>query len=216
MLAIATVHLRAGFGGPAPLTASGGNVANTRICSYHPQAPALKASIGRSAIRAARRGRTISVDLKLEVIVLPVTDVDRARAFYEAAGFRLDLDKAPTEDWRAVHLTPPGSECSIMFGKGLTSAEPGSVQGLYLVVADIEQARGELVGRGIQVSEVFHDGGGLVFHGHEGGDVTHRAPQARLTGPHPERADYGSFATFRDPDGNGWVLQEVRKRAPGR
>lgn len=156
------------------------------------------------------------MELKLEVIVLPVTDVDRARAFYEAAGFRLDLDKAPTEDWRAVHLTPPGSACSIMFGKGLTTAAPGSVQGLYLVVPDIEQARAELAGRGIPVSEVFHDAGGLLFHGHEGGDVSHRAPQARLAGRHPERADYGSFAAFSDPDGNGWVLQEVRKRAPGR
>ncbi len=156
------------------------------------------------------------MELKLELIVLPVTDADRARAFYEAAGFRLDLDKAPTGDWRAVHLTPPGSECSIMFGTGLTAAAPGSVQGLYLVVPDIEQAREELVGRGIQVSEVFHDAKGLFFHGHADGDVSHSGVQARLAGRHPERADYGSYATFRDPDGNGWVLQEVRTRAPGR
>ncbi|MEV4415284.1 VOC family protein [Catellatospora sp. NPDC049609] len=156
------------------------------------------------------------MDLKLEVIVLPVSDVDRARAFYEAVGFRLDLDKAPSADWRAVHFTPPGSACSIMFGTGLTSAAPGSVQGLYLVVEDIEQARAELVGRGIAVSEVFHDGGGLLYHGHEGGEIVHRGDQARLAGPHPARADYGTFATFRDPDGNGWVLQEVKERAPGR
>jgi catechol 2,3-dioxygenase-like lactoylglutathione lyase family enzyme len=157
------------------------------------------------------------MDLKLELIVLPVCDVDRAKAFYEAAGFRLDLDKAVSEDWRAVHFTPPGSECSIIFGKGITSAAPGSVQGMYLVVFDIEEARAELVGRGIEVSEVFHDAGGLLYHGHDAGEVVHGAEgQARIAGPHPTRADYGSYATFSDPDGNGWVLQEVKQRAPGR
>ncbi|MEU8006930.1 VOC family protein [Catellatospora sp. NPDC049111] len=157
------------------------------------------------------------MDLKLELIVLPVSDVDRAKAFYESAGFRLDLDKAANEQWRAVHLTPPGSEASIMFGTGLTAAAPGSVQGLYLIVPDIEQARAELVSRGVAVSEVFHDANALVYHGHGGGDITHDGPgQGRVIGRHPERADYGSFATFSDPDGNGWVLQEVRKRAPGR
>ncbi|MCM0673508.1 glyoxalase [Micromonospora phytophila] len=157
------------------------------------------------------------MDLKLELIMLPVSDVDRAKAFYEAAGFRLDVDKAVSEEWRAVHFTPPGSEGSIMFGTGITSAAPGSAQGLYLVVSDIEEARAELVGRGIEVSEVFHDAGGLIYHGHDGGDIVHRAAgQARIAGPQPARADYGSFATFSDPDGNGWVLQEVKKRAPGR
>ncbi|MET9471766.1 VOC family protein [Streptomyces sp. NPDC002917] len=157
------------------------------------------------------------MDLKLELIMLPVSDVDRAKAFYEAAGFRLDLDKAASEEWRAVHFTPPGSECSIMFGKGITSAAPGSAQGLYLIVSDIEEARAELVGRGIEVSEVFHDAGGLLFHGHEGGEVTHQVEgQGRLAGLHPDRASYGSFATFSDPDGNGWVLQEVAQRFPGR
>ncbi|MFJ9760165.1 VOC family protein [Streptomyces sp. NPDC101149] len=155
--------------------------------------------------------------MKLELIVLPVSDVDRAKAFYEAAGFRLDLDKAVHAEWRAVHLTPPGSECSVMFGTGLTSAEPGSVQGLYLVVLDIEEARAELIARGVEVSEVFHDAGGLLFHGHEGGEATHRREgQERLAGPHPDRASYGSFATFSDPDGNGWVLQEIKQRFPGR
>lgn len=155
--------------------------------------------------------------LKLELIVLPVSDIDRAKAFYETAGFRLDLDKAVSEDYRAVHLTPPGSECSIIFGKGITSATPGSVQGLYLIVYDIEEARAELVGRGIEVSETFHDAGGLFFHGHDAGEVTHQAgDMGRVAGPHPARADYGSYATFRDPDGNGWVLQEVKERAPGR
>ncbi|MFF3878581.1 VOC family protein [Streptomyces sp. NPDC001978] len=157
------------------------------------------------------------MNLKLELVVLPVSDVDRAKAFYEAAGFRLDLDKAVSADWRAVHFTPPGSECSIIFGKGLTSAVPGSTQGLYLVVSDVEKARAELVGRGIEVSEVFHDGGGLLFHGHEGGGITHELEgQGRIAGGHPDRADYGSFATFSDPDGNGWVLQEVTQRFPGR
>lgn len=155
--------------------------------------------------------------MKLEVVVLPVSDVDRAKAFYEAAGFRLDLDKAAGPDWRAVHLTPPGSECSVMFGTGLTSAEPGSVQGLYLAVLDIEEARAELLSRGVEVSEVFHDAGGLLFHGHAGGEITHDlAGQGRLAGRQPERASYGSFATFSDPDGNGWVLQEITQRFPGR
>ncbi|MGW3248878.1 VOC family protein [Streptomyces sp. NPDC001070] len=154
---------------------------------------------------------------KLELIVLPVSDVDRAKAFYEAAGFRLDLDMPVSEDWRAVHFTPPGSECSIMFGKGLTSAAPGSSQGIYLAVLDIEEARAELVRRGIAVSEVFHDAGGLLFHGHEDGEITHRTEgQGRLAGLHPDRASYGSFATFSDPDGNGWVLQEIKQRFPGR
>jgi catechol 2,3-dioxygenase-like lactoylglutathione lyase family enzyme len=157
------------------------------------------------------------MDLKLEVVILPVSDVDRAKAFYETAGFRLDLDAAPSDEWRAVHLTPPGSECSIMFGTGLTKAAPGSTQGLYLIVSDIEGARAELAGRGIEVSEVFHDAGGILYHGHEAGDTTHGlAGQERIAGPHPDRASYGSYATFSDPDGNGWVLQEVTQRAPGR
>ncbi|MCX5097305.1 VOC family protein [Streptomyces sp. NBC_00365] len=155
--------------------------------------------------------------LKLEVIVLPVSDVDRAKAFYEKAGFRLDLDKTAGEDWRGVQLTPPGSECSIIFGKGITSAAPGSAQGLYLIVTDIEEAHAELAHRGIKVSEIFHDAGGLLHHGHEAGEVTHRVEgQERLDGPHPERASYGSYLTFSDPDGNGWVLQEITKRLPGR
>ncbi|SOF02090.1 Glyoxalase/Bleomycin resistance protein/Dioxygenase superfamily protein [Streptomyces sp. OV198] len=155
--------------------------------------------------------------MKLELIVLPVTDVDRAKAFYEQVGFRLDLDKAVSEDWRAVHFTPPGSGTSIMFGAGMTSAAPGSAQGLYLVVSDIEEAHAELGGRGIEVSEVFHDAGGLLYHGHESGKLTHTLEgQGRLAGVHPKRASYGSFLTFSDPDGNGWVLQEITQRFPGR
>ncbi|MEJ8662113.1 MULTISPECIES: VOC family protein [Streptomyces] len=157
------------------------------------------------------------MDLKLEVIVLPVSDVDRAKSFYEAVGFRLDVDNTFSDDYRLVHFTPPGSGCSIIFGKGMISADPGTTQGLYLIVSDVEQARAELVGRGIKVSEVFHDAGGLLHHGHEAGDAVHRdAGQERIPGPHPDRTSYASYATFSDPDGNGWVLQEITERQPGR
>ncbi len=145
--------------------------------------------------------------MKLEVVVVPVSDVDRAKRFYEQLGFRLDIDYVASEDFRVVQLTPPGSECSIIIGNGITSAVPGSVQGLHLVVVDIEASRAELVGRGVDVGEAFHDVGG-VFH--------HVGAEGRATGPDPERRDYGSFASFSDPDGNGWLLQEVKTRAPGR
>ncbi|MFE4957136.1 VOC family protein [Streptomyces sp. NPDC056653] len=157
------------------------------------------------------------MDLKLEMIVLPVSDIDRTKAFYEAVGFRLDVDYTASDDFRAVHFTPPGSECSIIFGEGMTSTAPGTIQSLYLIVTDIEEAHAELTGRGIEVSEVFHDAGGLLHHGHDaGGAVHHGTGQERLAGPHPDRASYGSYLTFSDPDGNGWVLQEVVNRAPGR
>ncbi|AVH61673.1 MULTISPECIES: VOC family protein [Streptomyces] len=157
------------------------------------------------------------MDLKLEVIVLPVSDVDRAKSFYEAVGFRLDVDNTFSDEYRLVHFTPPGSGCSIIFGKGMLSAAPGSTQGLYLIVSDVGQARAELVGRGIKVSEVFHDAGGLLHHGHEAGDAVHHgAGQERIPGPHPDRTSYASYATFSDPDGNGWVLQEITERQPGR
>jgi catechol 2,3-dioxygenase-like lactoylglutathione lyase family enzyme len=147
------------------------------------------------------------VDLKLELVVLPVTDVDRARHFYEKLGFRLDIDLAVSEDFRVVQLTPPGSEASVIFGRGVSAAEPGAVQCLYLIVSDIEKAHADLVDRGIDISDVFHDAGG-VFH--------RPGTEGRVPGPHPERADYGSFASFSDPDGNRWVVQEVVNRAPGR
>jgi catechol 2,3-dioxygenase-like lactoylglutathione lyase family enzyme len=139
------------------------------------------------------------VDKKLELIVLPVSDVDRAKAFYEKAGFRLDVDHRAGDDFRVVQLTPPGSACSISVGKGITPAEPGCVKGLHLVVTDIEAARDELVEAGIDVSEVFHFG-----------------PEGKATGVDPEHGDYESFAEFADPDGNGWLLQEVRQQSPGR
>lgn len=147
------------------------------------------------------------MDLKLEVLVIPVSDVDRAKAFYEQLGFRLDADFPAGDHFRVVQVTPPGSEASIILGKGVSAAAPGSVQGLHLVVTDIEAARAELVARGANVSEVWHDADG-VFH--------HAGTDNRVSGPHPERASYGSFASFEDPDGNGWILQEVVTRAPGR
>ncbi len=136
------------------------------------------------------------MDWKLELIVLPVTDVDRARDFYvERLGFHLDVDHSASESFRVVQLTPPGSACSITIGTGLTQTPPGSVQGLHLVVSDIDTARAELVRRGAPVSEPFHfDAGG------------------QQPGPHPDRGDYESFLSFQDPDGNGWLVQEVPSR----
>jgi catechol 2,3-dioxygenase-like lactoylglutathione lyase family enzyme len=147
------------------------------------------------------------VDMKLEVVLVPVSDVDRAKDFYEKLGWRLDANFIISDDFRIVQLTPPGSACSIIFGTGLTSAAPGSLQGLQLVVTDIEAARAELASSGIDVSEVFHDAGG-VFH--------HAGTDGRVTGPAPDNQSYGSFASFEDPDGNGWLLQEVTERLPGR
>jgi catechol 2,3-dioxygenase-like lactoylglutathione lyase family enzyme len=147
------------------------------------------------------------MDFKLEVIVLPVSDVDRALRFYQGLGWRLDADFATDPKFRVVQLTPPGSPASIIFGAGLTNAAPGTYQGLHLVVDDIQAARAELAGQGVDVSEVFHDAGG-VFH--------HAGTDGRVTGPDPKRSSYGSFASFEDPDGNGWILQEITTRLPGR
>jgi catechol 2,3-dioxygenase-like lactoylglutathione lyase family enzyme len=147
-------------------------------------------------------------DLKLEVVVIPVSDVDRAKEFYLGLGWRLDADFPISDDFRIVQVTPPGSGCSIQFGKGVSSAAPGSAEGNYLVVSDIEAARSELVARGADVGEVFHEGGApplARFH-----------PEGRVDGPAPDRTTYGSFATFSDPDGNGWLLQEITTRLPGR
>jgi catechol 2,3-dioxygenase-like lactoylglutathione lyase family enzyme len=154
-------------------------------------------------------GPHTSVETKLEAIVIPVSDADRAKAFYSKLGWRLDADFAFDNGFRVVQFTPPGSECSIQFGTNITPAAPGSAQGLYLVVQDIEAARRDLVARGADVSEVFHAGKpGAQF------DVAGDA--ARVVGLAPDRSSYGSFATFRDPDGNGWLLQEVTVRLPGR
>jgi catechol 2,3-dioxygenase-like lactoylglutathione lyase family enzyme len=147
------------------------------------------------------------VDMKLEVVVVPVSDVDRAKDFYKTLGWRLDADFVAGEDFRVVQLTPPGSPCSVIFGTGVTSAAPGSAQGLHLVVTDIDAARAELAGRGVEMSEVFHDAGG-VFH--------HAGTAGRVAGPAADHQSYGSFASFSDPDGNGWLLQEITTRLPGR
>ncbi|MEU6773673.1 VOC family protein [Streptomyces sp. NPDC046759] len=147
------------------------------------------------------------MDMKLEVAVIPVADVDRSRNFYGALGWRLDADFVADDGLRVVQLTPPGSACSVIFGSGVSSAAPGSVEGLHLVVPDIEAARAELVRNGVEVSEVFHDAGG-VFH--------HSGTRDRVPGPDPERRSYTSFASFTDPDGNSWTLQEVTERLPGR
>jgi catechol 2,3-dioxygenase-like lactoylglutathione lyase family enzyme len=147
------------------------------------------------------------MDMKLEVVVLPVSDVDRAKNFYASLGWRLDADFLVGEGFRVVQFTPPGSGASIFVGKGLTSAEPGSIPGLVLVVKDIEAARAELVSRGAEVSEVFHGVGGLFRQA---------GAEGRIPGPDPEGNSYRSFASFSDPDGNGWTLQEVTERLPGR
>ncbi|MGP0025130.1 MAG: VOC family protein [Streptosporangiaceae bacterium] len=149
------------------------------------------------------------VDAKLEVIVIPVSDVDRAKEFYGSLGWRLDADLAAGDSFRIVQLTPPGSDCSIQFGTGITSAAPGSVQGLYLIVSDIGAARAGLAAHGVEVSEVFHEGApGARFH--------YDGTNGRVSGPAPEHASYGSFVSFSDPDGNGWLFQEITTRLPGR
>jgi len=145
-------------------------------------------------------------EFRLEVVVLPVSDIDRAKGFYEDLGWRLDANVATDDGFRLVQLTPPGSGCSIQFGTNITPATPGSAQSLYLVVSDIDAARDTLLARGVDVSEVFHEGTlGDRFH-----DV------GRVAGPSPDRSTYGSFAAFSDPDGNGWLLQEITTRLPGR
>ena len=147
------------------------------------------------------------MDYKFEVAVIPVSDIDRAVHFYKALGWRFDAEFADDEGYRLVQFTPTGSPASIIFGSGVTNAAPGSTEGLHLIVDDIVAAREDLIGKGVKVSEVFHDKTG-VFH--------HAGTEGRVDGPAPGRTSYGSFASFSDPDGNGWVLQEVTTRLPGR
>ena len=146
------------------------------------------------------------LDTKLEVVFVPVADVDRAKRFYQGLGWRLDADFAAGDSWRVVQVTPPGSPCSVIFGKGVTTAVPGSVQGLVLIVDDVQAARAELDAHGAKVSEVFHFQGGLHVTGTDG----------RVAGPDPSGQSYRSFVSFSDPDGNGWLLQEITARLPGR
>jgi catechol 2,3-dioxygenase-like lactoylglutathione lyase family enzyme len=152
-----------------------------------------------------------TIDMKLEVVVIPVADVDRAKRFYGGLGWRLDADFAASDDWRVVQFTPPGSECSVIFGKNVTTAVPGSAQGLYLIVSDIKAARDELLRRGVGIGEVFHAG-----DVHAGADEPYLFGRLRVSGPDPDHRSYRSYASFSDPDGNGWLLQEVTVRLPGR
>lgn len=145
-------------------------------------------------------------DMRFEVVVIPVSDVDRAKRFYAAPRWRLDIDFAASQQYRVVQFTPPDSACSIIFGNRIPAATPGSVQGHYLIVSDIETARAEMIDHGVMTSEPFYDTGG-IFHHLNGEDV--------VAGPHPQRRSYGTYASFSDPDGNGWFLQEVAARLPG-
>jgi catechol 2,3-dioxygenase-like lactoylglutathione lyase family enzyme len=145
--------------------------------------------------------------MKLEVVVIPVADAGRAKDFYAGLGFRLDADVATGDDFRVVQMTPPGSPASIIFGTSVTAAEPGTAQGLHLIVSDIAAAHAYLASHGVDVSEVWHDAGG-IFH--------HAGAEARVDGPDPQGRSYGSFLSFSDPDGNGWLLQEITTRLPGR
>ena len=154
-------------------------------------------------------GNDARLDMKLEAVVIPVSDVDRAKKFYANLGWRLDADFPFDNGFRVVQFTPPGSGCSVQFGTKITSAAPGSARGLYLIVADIEAARNQLVAYGVKVSEVFHAGT-------PGAQFQPDGTSGRVSGPAPDHASYGSFATFSDPDGNGWLLQEITSRLPGR
>ena len=153
-----------------------------------------------------------NMDMKLEVVVLPVGDVDRAKQFYEKIEWRLDADFAAGNDFRVIQFTPPGSACSVIFGRNVTAAAPGSAQGLYLIVSNIAAAREELLGRGVEMSEMFHDAAGV----YAGKDEPYLFRRRRVTGLDPERRSYRSFASFNDPDGNGWLLQEITTRLAGR
>lgn len=153
-----------------------------------------------------------TLDMKLEVIVIPVSNVDRAKQFYGDLGWRLDADFSFDDGFRVIQFTPPGSGASVIFGTNVTAAAPGSAKGLYLIVSDIEATRKELLSRGVKVSEPFHGGGDV----HTGADEPHLFGSVRLAGPDPERRSYFSLASFSDPDGNGWMLQEITTRLPGR
>jgi catechol 2,3-dioxygenase-like lactoylglutathione lyase family enzyme len=153
-----------------------------------------------------------SADMKFEIVVIPVSDVDRAKEFYTRLEWRLDADYDNGKDFRVIQFTPPGSGCSVIFGKNVTAAAPGSTQGLYLIVSDIEAARNNLLRRGVEISEVFH-GAGDVY---AGTDEPYLFGRIRVSGPDPAHGSYRSFASFRDPDGNGWLFQEITTRLPGR
>ena len=161
---------------------------------------------------AASEASVARVDMKFEIVVIPVSNVDRAKEFYARLGWRLDADYDNGKDFRVIQFTPPGSGCSVIFGRNVTGAAPGSAQGLYLIVADIEAARQNLLRHGFEVSDVFH-GAADVY---SGPDEPYLFGRIRVNGPDPEHRSYRSFASFRDPDGNGWLFQEITTRLPGR
>lgn len=160
---------------------------------------------------AMARPKASPVDMKFEIVVLPVSDVDRAKEFYAKLGWRLDADYDSGKGFRVIQFTPPGSGCSVIFGQNVTAAAPGSAQGLYLIVSDIDAARKALLDRGVEVSEVFHNDGEF-----SGTGEPYLFGSARVSGPDPEHRSYRSFASFKDPDGNGWLFQELTTRLPGR
>jgi catechol 2,3-dioxygenase-like lactoylglutathione lyase family enzyme len=192
--------------GPAPSSNGPPPSSTTSACSPRRSIPSAESSWATSPKPSATSGSSTRPGPFLRGFE-PVSDVDRAKGFYESLGWRLDADFPGDGGFRVVQLTPPGSACSVIFGSGITSAAPGSAEGLQLVVTDVEAARAEMIDRGVEVSDVFHDSGG-VFH--------HAGTEARAPGPAPEHKTYGSFASFNDPDGNGWFLQEVTTRLPGR
>jgi catechol 2,3-dioxygenase-like lactoylglutathione lyase family enzyme len=161
---------------------------------------------------ATSDAKAAPVDMKFEIVVVPVSDVDSAKEFYGRLGWRLDADYDSGKDFRVIQFTPPGSGCSVIFGKNVTAAAPGSAQGLYLIVSDIEAVRKELLDRGVEISEVFH-GAADVY---AGTDEPYLFGRIRVDGPDPEHRSYRSFASLRDPDGNGWLFQEITTRLPGR
>jgi catechol 2,3-dioxygenase-like lactoylglutathione lyase family enzyme len=169
-------------------------------------------SIQSSSEAATKTPVARGVDMKLELVIIPVSDVERAKQFYAGLGWRHDAEFTNEDDFHILQFTPPGSGTSIIFGKNVTSAAPGSAQGLYLIVSDIKAARDEVVGRGVEVSEVFHGANGV----YAGTDEPYLFGRVRVSGPDPEHGSYRSFASFSDPDGNGWLLQEVTARLPGR
>jgi catechol 2,3-dioxygenase-like lactoylglutathione lyase family enzyme len=160
----------------------------------------------------AQTNDVAKVDMKFEIVVIPVSDIDRAKAFYANLGWRLDADYDNGSDFRVIQFTPPGSGCSVIFGRNVTAAAPGSAQGLYLIVSDIAAARAEVLRRGVQIGEVFHGADGV----YAGPDEPYLFGRTRVNGPDPEHRSYRSFASFSDPDGNGWLFQEITARLPGR
>jgi catechol 2,3-dioxygenase-like lactoylglutathione lyase family enzyme len=161
--------------------------------------------------KAATANKAQALDMKFEIVVIPVSDVDRAKAFYANLGWRLDADFASGDDYRVIQFTPPGSGCSVIFGTNVTAQQPGSAQGLYLIVSNVAAARKELIGRGVKVSDVFHAGDSFT-----GPDEIYLFGSRRIGGQDPEHRSYRSFASFNDPDGNGWLFQEITARLPGR